>query len=1286
MSVDIEGLSFEISGNSSNAADSIDKMRASLEKLKTATKGGTGLASLSKQLKTISTALNGVDGSLGTRLRSLADGLTAVKNASGFKLSSSLAIQLTNIGNSVKQLSGVSFGKISELAISLRELSNIGRISLAATFNQLKALPGIVAGLDTVNMDKLRTTLTELSTAMSSLQSIGRSNLGAALTQLRKLPEVARTLEEMDSSGKLDVFAVKIRKVSNALAPLAANMSAISSAFGNFPTKINKVANSLDNTNASCQRSVKSMASLAAMTGACTAAYYSLRRVAGILGDLLDDSNQYVEVLNLAAVTLRDNVAAATEYASTVERAMGINSVSWLEGLGTFNQMLQGFQIGKDAAYEMSTQLTQVAYDIQSLYNVKDIQTVMDKLQSGISGQIKGMRDYGVELSVAALQEYALSKGITQKVMTMTQAQKAMLRYMKIMETTSNVQGDLARTIATPANAMRIVASQFEVFKRKIGDVVSVLAVQFIPVFQAIISLITEAAKNLAAFFGYELPEIDYSGLDNVTYGVDDVTEGLDNATDASNKLKRSLAGFDQLNILSSNGTDTDTSASAVGELWDISGYSYDFLANVDTSKADEITEKIRGMIDAVKNSGPVKALAGFLKGLYKNAVKPLFKFVLDNWDGIVKALEYITVAIVAAKAAIAVTSLISNIGAIISAINPVTAIVGGVAAAIALVGYAIYDSWENAKRADLEGRFGDITLSMEEMQKIADKIVGSEIDDKVAAVAEAFDKVDTSLSNAKDAAETLTKTNWEISMGFTLSQDEIDEYKEHVGQLIDSVKTAFNDQQYALNLSIKTMITDADTAGAIQSNLSAVSTSVNAYLTSLGDEMADLVNKAFEDGFMDIDELEAVAKLQEKMANIQRIMAESDYTAQLETIKAKYGAALTPETYKAFQEAINTAAVSRMEAKQDEYTSTLSALITTVKVAEETGDNAAVMDAKAALETFQSQDYSTFVYEPLAEANKFALGTITAAYPQMRDTISKLGSVFEVDIANGGDFSSLVTFEKLQEIQYPFSDVEKTNLIALLTMNLDAITQLRNLHDELVSEGKEIPNWLNESLAGFYAVEAGAGVTARREYFDSYAAGYLDLVKLVGVDNGTAFMESFLSSATGGIVSGLNEGINTAVRAIELTADTKTAVANQAAIINGILSNALSGVSSSALSSINLVSSMLGIDIKIPTRSSYVKQYASGGFPSRGEMFIANEAGPELVGTIGNKAAVANENQLIAALETGVYRAVVSAMQSGKGQVIENNITLELDGDVVGESVTRYQTRQVQNRNGRRS
>lgn len=165
-------------------------------------------------------------------------------------------------------------------------------------------------------------------------------------------------------------------------------------------------------------------------------------------------------------------------------------------------------------------------------------------MQSGIAGEIEPLRRLGYAIDVATLQEVAYAHGIEQSVNTMNQAQKSQLRYLAIMEQSGNVMGDMARTVQTPANALRILNQQINQLTRALGNLLIPFLQQIIPYVQAFVEVITDAIQALALLVGFELPEIDYSGLDGVTSGATDAEDAIEGATGAAKEMKRRCSGL----------------------------------------------------------------------------------------------------------------------------------------------------------------------------------------------------------------------------------------------------------------------------------------------------------------------------------------------------------------------------------------------------------------------------------------------------------------------------------------------------------------------------------------------------------------------------------------------------------------------------------------------------------------------------------------------------------------------------------------------------------------------
>lgn len=390
---------------------------------------------------------------------------------------------------------------------------------------------------------------------------------------------------------------------------------------------------------------------LATTVGQFYILYMAVKKVANIYAEWYTKSNDFIENMNLFEVTMRSGTNAALDYAKSVEQIMGINLADWLNYQGKFQQLSKGFGVASEQADIMSKNLTQLSYDLSSFFNV-DAQKAFEKLSSAMAGQVKGLREYGIDVTVASLQQYALSKGIDLTVRNMTQAQKAVLRYNYILEKTVNIQGDMARTIITPANSLRILNAQLERLKRTLGNIISVVVTKFIPYVQAGVNLITKFAERIANAFGFELPKIDYSGLDDavsITEDMDDAASNLsDDFADAAaeaKKLKYQLMGFDELNILKSP-TDDSTASKVKDNLANLYPSDlglgipeYDFGLDSVSTGATEIVEKLKKVFSTIFDP-IVTAYNKYIKPIYEKAKRKITEFqeVFNEW---VKKLDF---------------------------------------------------------------------------------------------------------------------------------------------------------------------------------------------------------------------------------------------------------------------------------------------------------------------------------------------------------------------------------------------------------------------------------------------------------------------------------------------------------------------------------------------------------------------------------------------------------------------------------------------------------------------
>lgn len=556
----IDNLALEIESNSVDAERGLDSITKALERLRTFSSNQRGLKVVASGIRSIADATGSISFDGVQSLNEMTNALSKMGALSDIKLSSSFASQIRGIGDAARSLQGVDFSSVNNLATSLAPLSGVGKAT----------------------------------------------NLNNVVNTLRKLPDAISGVSNLDSS-KVAEFAQKVEELRSAIRPLADEMRAVSAGFSALPKNIQKAIEANAKLVDSNERTTNSFSKMLKRVLSVGGAYYALKTTFSKAMDAFTESNKFVESLNLAEITLGKNAEAAKEYAEQVERLAGINQVEWLTNLGTLNQMFSGFGVAADDAAHMSKQLTQLAYDIQSAYNVTDLSEVMRRLQSGITGEVEGMRRYGVELSNASMQEYLLSKGINVKVSALNMAQKSIVRYNMIMAKTSAIQGDLARTIATPANALRILSSQASIAARYLGQLVSIIAAKVIPIFQAVVKVIAMAAQALAALFGYTLPSISGSG--GMASGFDSVADSIGGvggaASDAKDELKGLLASFDEINVIqqekSSGGGGGGGGVGGVNLDGLLPDEGYDFLAGLE-ERSNKVFKFVTDHLELIKN------------------------------------------------------------------------------------------------------------------------------------------------------------------------------------------------------------------------------------------------------------------------------------------------------------------------------------------------------------------------------------------------------------------------------------------------------------------------------------------------------------------------------------------------------------------------------------------------------------------------------------------------------------------------------------------------------------
>ena len=507
-----------------------------------------------------------------------------------------MAVNIDSLQIEIEATSSEAAKRVQDLADALTNLKAAakGGAGLTTVSKQLQVLASAAASLNNTGIGKLR----KIAPALNALSSVQKSSgLSSTVNALSKLSSVSESLK----GNSIKEFASQMNQVAAAIRPLATEMQKVSNGFSAFPIRIQKIIQSNAGMAASNNKTAKSFGVLGSGISSVQAKFgiYSVvfQQIAKIASSWVKESNDYVENLNLFTVAMGDAAESALEYAETVRDAVGIDPSEWIRNQGVFKQITSGFGVMEEKANLMSQNLTQLGYDISSFYNIS-IEEAMEKLQSGIAGEIEPLRRLGYAIDVATLQQVAYEHGIQQSVNTMNQAQKSQLRYIAIMEQSENAMQDLARTSMTPSNALRILNQQITQLSRALGNLLIPLLQKIIPWVQAFVEVITDAIQALAVFFGFELPTIDYSGMDGIASGANDVEDAISGATGAAKEMKKALLGIDELTILEPTKTGGAGGAGGIGNGdLGLELPEYDFLAGL-KEQTDDLKTRMKDLLE----------------------------------------------------------------------------------------------------------------------------------------------------------------------------------------------------------------------------------------------------------------------------------------------------------------------------------------------------------------------------------------------------------------------------------------------------------------------------------------------------------------------------------------------------------------------------------------------------------------------------------------------------------------------------------------------------------------
>lgn len=633
------------------------------------------MTNLSKKLTDVNSALRGVNTNglrscvreLGKlkeldvgKMTSIADGIgkfsNSIKTMGGVDYKGSGLNAVINSINRLSQVdvSGFDSGKLGEIIHKLSNLAEIPDVSSSVNrfvnsmarlansgeyiANVSAELPGLGRNLKSIvesftSVGDISEPVNRLVQSIAQLASSG-NKIGQTSSQLGTLAkEVLSFFDVMKTAPKISDNTIRmteaLAKLANAGGKVNSATNSISSAFSKLSSATSSLGNIVSKTSSIIGTGVKGIIGWFqrlgnSSSGIKTASFNlgnllktaigfkAIRGLANLGKSAIGFGSAITEIENVVDVSFGSMADEAYKFASTAKEQFGLSELAAKQYSGTMMAMMKSSGVAQDAASKMSISLAGLAGDIASFYNI-DTDTAFQKIRSGISGEIEPLRQLGINLSVANMEAYALSRGITTSYNAMSQAEKVALRYNYLMSVTGDVQGDFARTSGTWANQVRLLTLNFQSLSAVIGQG---LIAGILPAIQALNALMSKLmqAANVFRNFMYVLMgkklKGSQSGVSDIVSNLggietagDDASSGLDDATSSAKKLKKALSvlPFDQLNQLADNsdnsGTASKSLGSGLGDLADsFAGIqdSLDEVLTVDETPINKWAAKIR--------------------------------------------------------------------------------------------------------------------------------------------------------------------------------------------------------------------------------------------------------------------------------------------------------------------------------------------------------------------------------------------------------------------------------------------------------------------------------------------------------------------------------------------------------------------------------------------------------------------------------------------------------------------------------------------------------------------
>ena len=392
----------------------------------------------------------------------------------------------------------------------------------------------------------------------------------------------------------------------------------------------------------------KALASSLVITAAISALISAVRKLIRTAKEGIELASQLEEVQNVVEVSFGNMTQDVEEFSKKALYSLGMSELTAKKMASTFMAMSNSMGISAKDGKNMALQLTALAADMASFYNVSQ-EVAQTALNSIFTGETETLKKFGVVLTETNLKAFALSRGITKSYSSMTEAEKVALRYNYVLQATANAQGDFARTSGSWANQTRLLKEQLNILKTALGQILIAVILPLVKALNALLSFIISIGRAIGSLFGKKTGMVKtISDANTITGGLagkaDSVSDGFDKANQSAKKLQRTIAAFDELNVLNPKDQGSSSGTDLSGGGFDLGIPEYDYNAELGKANSffDKLEQAVVKFFNKIKNSpfgkwlsATIKLIGQTFKNIYDTILKPIIENIGNSFSNL---------------------------------------------------------------------------------------------------------------------------------------------------------------------------------------------------------------------------------------------------------------------------------------------------------------------------------------------------------------------------------------------------------------------------------------------------------------------------------------------------------------------------------------------------------------------------------------------------------------------------------------------------------------------------